>query len=126
VILYTSHARPGAAPVLVREGFSRAACVFGAIYLAWRRAWLGAAAVMVVFLLVLGLCRLLHSGLPLVGFAVLQGLLCPDVLRWSLERRGYTAGPVVAAGDPEAALVRLLDARPDLIPPAFNSLPAVF
>jgi hypothetical protein len=116
VIVFTSHVRAGEAPVLVREGFSWAALLFGALYLAVRRAWIAAGLTLAVFLLTLALCRLVHDGAPLLGLAVLQGWLCPDLLRWNLAVRGYADGPVVAAPDRDQALGRLLDARPDLLP----------
>jgi hypothetical protein len=116
VIVFTSHVRAGEAPVLVREGFSWAAFLLGALYLAVRRAWIAAGLTFAAFLLTLALCRVVHDGAPLLGLAVLQGLLCPDLVRWNLSVRGYSAGPVVAAPDRDQALGRLLDARPDLLP----------
>ena len=114
--LFTTHVRPGEPPLLVREGFSGAAFWFGAWYLAVARAWVPAALTMAVALLTLALVRQTGTAAPLLGLAVLQGLLCPDLRRWSLARRGYVRGPVVAGADRDAALARLLDARPDLLP----------
>ena len=113
--LFTSHFRPGQAPLLVREGFSGAAFWFGAFYLAAHRAWTAAALTMAAFLLTLAVARLTGSLAPLAGFAVLQGLICPDLRRWSLDQRGFTRGPPVAALDRDQALARLLDARPELL-----------
>ena len=119
--LFTSHVRAGEPPVLVREGFSGAGFWFGAWYLAAMRAWVPAALTLAAALLTLTLVRLTGTAAPLLGLAVLQGLLCPDLRRWSLARRGYASGPVVAAADRDAALARLLDAHPDLLP---TGLPA--
>jgi hypothetical protein len=112
--LFTSHTRPNGPadepPVLVREGFSWGACIFGALWLVAWRAWLPALLTFAVAVLVGALGRAVESAAPLLGLALLQGLLCPDLLRWSLARRGYVAGPVVAGPGREAALLRLLDA----------------
>ncbi len=113
--LFTTHTRPGEPPLLVREGFSGAAFWFGALYLAAHRAWTAAALTMAAFLLTLALVRLTHNLAPLAGFAVLQGLICPDLRRWSLDQRGFARGPVVAAPDQDQGLARLLDRRPDLL-----------
>ena len=116
--LYTSHLRAGRPAILVREGFSGTAFWFGALWLAAHRAWVPAALTMAAFLLTLALVRLTGTAAPLAGLAVLQGLICPDLHRWSLDRRGYLRGPVVGGPDPDTALARLLDARPDLLPAA--------
>ncbi len=113
--LFTTHLRPGRPPLLVREGFSGAAFWFGAIWLALGRAWVAAGLTMAAFLLTLALCRWSGTLAPLAGLAVLQGLLCPDLLRWSLDQRGFARGPVVVGSDVDQALARLLDARSDLI-----------
>ena len=114
--LFTTHLRPGQPPLLLREGFSGAAFWFGALWLAIHRAWIAAALTMAAFLLTLWLGRLTGSAAPLIGFAILQGLICPDLRRWSLDQRGFTRGPVVSGPDSDQALARLLDARPDLLP----------
>ena len=41
-------------------------------------------------------------------------MLGRDILRWSLDRRGYTLAHVLAARDEEAALARLLTYRPEI------------
>ncbi len=40
---WTIHMRANAPPVLVREGFSWTALLFGPLWLAWHRAWIPAA-----------------------------------------------------------------------------------
>ena len=110
--VFTSHLRPGALPVLVREGFSWPAFWFGSLYLAAHRAWIAAALNLAAFLLTLGLVRAVGTGAPLLGLAVLQGLFAPDLRRWSLAQHGMATGPVVAAADQDQALVRLLDLSP--------------
>jgi hypothetical protein len=45
---------------------------------------------------------------------VLLGLSGRDLVRWSMGRRGYTLVNAVVARNADAALLRLLDARPEL------------
>ena len=47
--------------------------------------------------------------------AMLLGLHGQDLRRAALTRRGWTMTDIVAARDADAALARLLDARPDLV-----------
>ena len=111
---FTAHLKPGHEPILVKEGFSWGAFVFGPLWFALHRAWEAAA---VQFLLLVALPRVLpvRDG-PIVGFgiALLAGLLGRDILRWSLDRRGYTLTEVLAARDEEAALARLLTYQPEI------------
>ncbi len=111
---YTAHLKPDCPPVVLLEGWSWGAAVFGPFWLLAHRAWLpavlfGAAALLVVVLVPPGL-----GGLIGLGFGVLAGLLGRDAVRWSLERRGYRLTHVMAAGDADSALARLLHARADL------------
>jgi Protein of unknown function (DUF2628) len=114
VRFWTAHVRVGAEPVLVREGFSWGALIFGWLWLLLHRAWIPA-----LLLLASGLAigALTADGLRAVllgGMIVLQGLFGNDLRRWSLERRGYRLEHVVAARDAEGALARLLQYRPEL------------
>jgi hypothetical protein len=114
VRVWTVHLRDDAAPVLVREGFSLGAALFGPLWLALHRAWLPAvlvlAAGMAVNALASGDARLVLDA----GLMVLQGLSGHDLRRWSLARRGFTLVEVVAARNAETAFARLLDRRRDL------------
>lgn len=114
--VYTSHVRPGDAPILVKEGFSLGAAIFGLFWLAWQRAWIPAALVLAADIVAGRLGS--PSTRAAVGIAVLLvcGLFGRDFVRWSLLRRGYCPGPVVAAADSDAAFARLLAERADLIP----------
>jgi len=115
VKIYTTHMRPDRAPVLVPEGFSWAALVFGALFFLAHRAW-NALVVNIAALVLAGAAAgLLHSAAPMLGVVVLQGVLGNDLLRWGLAMHGYVPGPVVAARDPDSALARLMDERVDLI-----------
>ncbi len=112
--LYTAHVRRGAEPVLVKEGFSWGALLFGWIWLLTQRAWIPAVLSLAAAVLITGLT---DGGARLtlgLGLAVLLGLTGRDLVRWSLARRGYTLAHVLAARDLNSALVRLLTGRPDL------------
>ncbi|MBC7800358.1 MAG: DUF2628 domain-containing protein [Gemmatimonadaceae bacterium] len=111
---YTAHLMPDRAPVLLQEGWSWGAALFGPLWFLAFRAWVPAAlfagAIAVVQLLVPP-----GAGFAIgLGFVVLAGLMGRDVLRWSLEQRGYVLEHVLAARDEEGALARLLHARTDL------------
>jgi hypothetical protein len=115
VRIFTTHLRQGAAPVLVCEGFSIGAALFGWLWLLWHRAWIPAALVFAAQLVLARIATLTSAGAICLGVIMLQGLLGRDMVRWSLARRGFMDGPVVAAGDHDAALARLLTERSDLL-----------
>jgi len=113
VNVFTAHTRADTAPVLVREGFSWAALLFGPFWLFRQRAWIAGALVLCAWIAAL----LLPEPLPLLlpALAWLLGLSGNDLVRWSLERRGFLLAHVIAAGNADAAFARLLAARPDLM-----------
>lgn len=111
---WTAHLKPGRNPVLVREAFSWGAFVFGAVWLLAQRAWIPAALYLALQIAVAALAP--GAGVILAALALLCGIMGRDLVRWSLERRGYVMCHVLAARDGEAALARLLSARPDLVP----------
>lgn len=114
---YTAHLAPNREPVLLLEGFSWGAFLFGPVWLLLRRAWIPA--LLYVAVGILAGSRLVPSWATLVvwtAMAVLAGILGRDWVRWSLERRGYREEAVLAARDSDAAYARLLAARPDLAP----------
>ena len=49
-----------------------------------------------------------------MALSVLAGVMGRDLVRWSLERRGYAMVHVLAARDEDGALARLLTYRPDI------------
>jgi hypothetical protein len=112
--VWTAHLHPARPPVLVHEGWSWGAALFGPFWLLANRAWVPGAIVLAVVVILNLLVPQGLRGLLILGFFLLLGLLGRDLLRWSLARRGYALAHVVAAGDGDAAFVRLLDARPDL------------
>lgn len=113
--IYTVHLAPDRAPVLVREGFSLGAAVFGPLWLFFHRAWIAG---WLILALNIALAATIARGAG--GWAVtlaelwLLGLHGRDLWRGGLARRGYVLSHVVAARDEEAALERLLGARPEL------------
>ena len=113
--IWTAHEKPHAAPLLVREGFSLAAAVFGPFWLAARGAWVPAAAVFLLDVLILVFTEAPASLVLCLGMAVLMGLSGHDLVRWWIARTGYQQTGVVAGRSAEEAQVRLLEARPDLV-----------
>ena len=112
---YTVHLRAHTAPVLVAELFSWAAAVFGPVWLALRSCWIAAVLVLCAEVTVaVATDGALRIGLA-VAMAGLLGLLGRDLQRWSLARRGFVLAHVVAGGDGDAALARLLQHRPELV-----------
>ncbi len=112
--MYTAHTRPERPPVLVREGFSWGALAFGPLWLLAQQAWIPAAVYVAVVVAAVAVAP------PAVGAAIgwalvlLSGLLGWDLVRWSLDRRGYTLAGAVAAPDDDYAYARLLAHRPEL------------
>jgi hypothetical protein len=103
-------------PVMVPEGFSWLAAVFGPLWLLARGVWIAAIIALTAGLAIGALAPAELGGALGLLLAWLQGLFGHDLRRWSLERRGFALVQVVAARDEDAAFVRLLDARPDLAP----------
>jgi len=114
VRVWTAHLRADAAPVLVPEGFSIGAFLLGPIWFLARGAFVPAALALAVALLA-GLLTRGGARIALeLGLAALLGLSGRDLVRWHLDLRGYRTAHVLAARDEDAALARLLAARPDL------------
>ncbi len=111
---YTAHTKPDHPPVLLLEGWSWGAAIFGPFWLLAHRVWIPAAGFGAAVLLVMVLAPPGLGGLIGLGFGVLAGLLGRDAVRWSLERRGYLLTHVLAARDEDSALARLLHVRADL------------
>jgi hypothetical protein len=111
---YTAHIRADAEPVLVREGFSWGALLFGPLWLAWHRSWIPAALSLAAGILIHALLSEPASGLASFGLAVFLGLTGHDLVRWSFEHRGYLLTHVLVARNETDAWARLLSNRPDL------------
>ena len=111
---YTAHYKEGRHPVLVKEGWSWGAFLFGPLWLLYKGAWIPA---LLEAALLIGVNLFIRPpAQQIIGFAVavLAGLLGRDLLRWSLQLRGYALAQVVAARDEESAFVRLLTHRQDI------------
>ena len=113
--IWTAHTRPGFAPVLVREGFSLGALVLGPFWLFLQRAWLPGLLMLVADVLLSVLVPGPAGAVVSLALSVLLGLFGRDLVRSSLARRGFAEAHVLAARDEDAALARLLAARPDLM-----------
>ena len=111
---YTAHLKPVRRPVLVREGWSWGAALFGPIWLLAHRAWIPALIWLAAWMLALALAPYAFRPPMLLGIGLITGLTGRDLVRRSLDRRGYVLAHVLAARDEETALGRLLTARPDL------------
>lgn len=111
---WTAHIRPGATPVLVREGFSWGALLFGPIWLAAHRVWIAAALTFAAAVLILLLTSEGVAVALLATLILLQGFCAQDLRRWSLDHRGYLLAQVVVGNSEPEALCSLLERRPDL------------
>jgi hypothetical protein len=111
--VYTVHIRAETPPALVPEGFCIWAFLFGPFWLLFQRAWIPAA---LAFAAAAAGAALPPTVRPAAGLAgsITIGLFGRDLVRWSLERRGFVLAHVVVARDSDAALVRVLDADPAL------------
>ena len=118
MIVFTSHVAPpaksGQLPVLVREGFSWGAAIFGWIWLLFQGAWGPALLVLAAALLAGKLGMVTHSIAPGLAVFLVQGVFGRDLVRWWLTLRGWRPAGPVAAPSHDAALLRLLDERPEL------------
>ena len=111
---YTAHIRSGAAPVLVREGFSWGALLFGPLWLAAHRVWIPAVVSLATFVLIIVVTDDGLAAALLTALVMLLGFSGHDLRRWSLDHRGYLLAQVVTARDELEAMARLLERRPDL------------
>jgi hypothetical protein len=113
VKFYTVHLRVDQEPVLVREGFSWLAAIFGPVWLFFNAAWIAGGLVFGADLLL----GLLPQPLRLAAWlfsAWAMGLFGTDLVCWNLGLRGHAMPHVIAARDLPSAEARLFDARPEL------------
>ena len=113
---WTLHLPPqggGTRPLLLREGFSLWAFLFGPFWLLWHRCWLAALGVVLAEVALAFLPGAAGLALPL-AFQLLLGWHGRDLLRWTRERRGWRLAQVVVAADEERALARLWARAPAL------------
>jgi hypothetical protein len=114
VKVWTGHIRPGTAPVLVREGYSWGALLFGPLWLAAYRAWIPAALALASGVLILALTSGVTTDALMATLAEWLGFSGHDLRRWSMRHRGFTLFQVIAARDETDALAKLLERRPDV------------
>jgi hypothetical protein len=122
VRLYSTHFHPPGSgraerpPVLVKEGISWPCLFLGWIGLLLAGSWVAALLVGAASIALLALLRHVSGSWPvLAGLQLLIALFANDLRRWELRLRGFVPGPVVGGRDFDAALLRLLDRRPDLV-----------
>ena len=114
---WTVHLRPGppgADPdfVLVREGFSWLAFLFGPLWLAARGLWLALLlylAALVPLALLMDIAGPVGEAVISLVFALFSGFTAHDVWRWTLDRRRYAAMGLVVAPDRAAAEWRAME-----------------
>ncbi len=112
---YTAHLKPARPPVLLREGWTWLGFLFGPLWLLAKRAWIPAIIETAAIVCLLALAPPPFWRPALFGLALLTGLTGRDLVRWSLQRRGYHLAHVVLAPNADAALLRLFTARADLL-----------
>ena len=112
--IYTALLKADAEPVLVKEGFSWGALLFGPLWLAAHRAWIGAAISLAAGVMIAVLAPEPGGTILEVGLALILGLIGNDLRCWALENRGYLLVHVLAAASLDDAFTRLLTYRPDL------------
>ncbi len=113
--IWTTHEKPHAPPLLVREGFSFGALLFGPVWLAACRAWIPAGVTLLLDVLILTLAGQGIGSLLIAVFALLLGFSGRDLVRWSLAQSGYAQTHVIASRNEDEARLRLFTARPDLV-----------
>ncbi|MEI7712492.1 MAG: DUF2628 domain-containing protein [Rhodospirillales bacterium] len=112
---WTAHLARDREPILLRDGFSRGAFLFGPLWLLLHRAWIPAILSAVAFAIVAFRLPPTATGVAIPALMLLHGLSGNDMLAWPLERRGYLLSHVLSARTEADALARLLTNRPDLI-----------
>jgi hypothetical protein len=113
--IYTALLRADTEPVLVREGFSWGALIFGPFWLAVHRAWIAAALALAVSILIAVMVPRPAGTILNLGVGLILGLTGNDLRRWTLENRGYLLQHVVAAINADDAFTRLMAQRPELV-----------
>jgi len=118
--VYTVHVPPfshrESDPVLIKEGFSWPAFLFGPLWMLIHGLWLAFVALVAITLLLgvaadaFGLGEILQAIVSL-AIAVLVGAHGNDMRRHVLVRRGYRDAGVVAARNMDEALHRFFDAE---------------
>lgn len=103
------------APVILRDAFSPWAFLFGPVWFFAQRLWLEGMAMLAILVALAVLVPDPASSVLLLALHLLAGFEGRDRLRARLERKGLAPLGVVAARNPEQALFRLAQQRPDFI-----------
>jgi Protein of unknown function (DUF2628) len=111
---WTVHLAAARPPVLLRDGFSWGALLFGPFWLLRHGAWIPAGLSFAAFVLTSALLPENIAGFVTLGLMLLHGLSGHDMRAWALEQRGFTLTHVLTGRRESDALARLLDNRPDL------------
>jgi hypothetical protein len=111
---YTALVKSDAEPILIKEGFSWGALLFGPFWLAAHRAWIAAAITLAAYVLIVAFVAQPASTILSAGLMLIIGLTGNDLRRWALQHRGYLLLHVLAAGNRDDAFMRLMMHRPDL------------
>ncbi len=120
--VFTVHISDSAAKpdlVLIKDGFSWPAAVFGFLWALAVGAWALALALFVVQVAVSALLPLVIEntealGVAQLGSAVVIGLVANEARRWFLGFGGLREAGVVTGADKDQAEQRFLDAHPDV------------
>jgi len=115
VRVWTAYEKAHASPVLVCEGFSFGALIFGPLWLAAHRSWIPAGVSFVATILILLTTHPPASTILILGIAFFLGFSGRDLVRWSVARRGYLETDIVSGRDEEEARARLFAGRPELL-----------
>lgn len=112
--LYCVYRRGGRAPVLVPQGFSFFAFLFGPLWLLFHAAFLPAAFA-VMFLSVLQGGFGAYAGPAVFCLALATGIFGNELRGWSLRLRGFELSHIVGGSKHDAAYARLLQVHPEYI-----------
>jgi hypothetical protein len=112
--LFSAHLKADAEPVLLREGFSWGALIFGPLWLAVHRAWVAAGISFAAFMFINLLAPEPAATILSFGLAVILGLTGNDLRAQALDHRGYSLVHMLAARSADEAWLRLIANRPDL------------
>jgi len=106
--------RPAVPPLLLPEGFSLGAALFGPLWCLAHRLWLEAALLAALWA-ALALAPEAVAAPASLGLALLAGFEARDRLRARLARKGWRMAGVIAAPDTDSAWFRLATLRPELV-----------
>ena len=106
--------------VLVKDGYSLAATIFGPLWALVLGLWETAIIIFVFYTLMGFLISELIDGTNAamaaqVGVAILIGIVANELRRWNLDRRGFEERDTVLGSDAADAERRFFEANPDVL-----------